>query len=164
MKTLFLIRHAKSSWNFPELSDFERPLNKRGKRDAPFMAALVEAKGFKPDKIVSSPANRALTTAGHFAAAFQMPTEDIQKDEDIYEAYTDTLQEIIQGFENTWDTVYMFGHNPGFTSLSNRYASDFIDNVPTCGIIRIMSTTDNWAAFSPENARVTDHFFPKQFH
>lgn len=164
MKTLYLIRHAKSSWDFPELTDFDRPLNKRGLKDAPFMAALLEAKGFRPDKIVSSPANRAYTTAKYFAAAFHIHNEEIKLENDIYEAFVEDLQDIVTDLDNGWDTVFLFGHNPGFTSFANRFTTEFIDNIPTCGIVRIMSTENDWSQFVPGKARVSDHYFPKDFH
>jgi phosphohistidine phosphatase len=163
MKTLFLIRHAKSSWDNPSLDDFDRPLNKRGLKDAPFMAALIEAKNFIPDKIVSSPANRAITTAMYFGKAFNIPSERILLNEEIYEAYPDTLSRIIHRFEDNWDTVFLFGHNPGFTELANRFSSAFISNIPTCGVVRIMANIDTWADFVPGKARVTDMYTPKEF-
>ncbi|MEZ4949925.1 MAG: histidine phosphatase family protein [Saprospiraceae bacterium] len=163
MKTLFLIRHAKSSWDNPALDDFDRPLNKRGLKDAPFMAALIEAKNYIPDKIVSSPANRAITTARYFANAFNIPSEKILLNESIYEAYPDTLSKIIHQLDDAWDTVFLFGHNPGFTELANRYSNAFISNIPTCGIVRIMANVEEWENFVPGKARVTDMFTPKEF-
>ena len=87
MKKLFLIRHGKSSWSNPDLQDFDRPLNKRGIRDAPFMAKMLVGKGVKPDLIVTSPANRAISTAKQFAAEQGILHDDLVIKHEIYEAY-----------------------------------------------------------------------------
>lgn len=163
MKTIYLTRHAKSSWGDPSLRDFDRPLNGRGKRDAPFMASLMKGKGVAPDRIISSPANRAFTTATHFAEALGIDVTDIEKKQDIYEAYPETLHEIVTSINDDLNTVFLFGHNPGFTSYANRYASEYIPNMPTCSIVCLSSTADSWSQVDPSNTKVTAFHFPKQY-
>lgn len=163
MRTLYLIRHAKSSWGNPNLKDFDRPLNNRGLRDAPFMAKMLNGKIDGLDKIVSSPAKRAFTTASFFAEAFDMAIEDIQQEKDIYEAYAETIQEIINEFDNDWQQVALFGHNPGFTHLANQYATDYISNMPTCSIVQITGIDTDWSGFNADSASVRAFYFPKQY-
>ncbi|MFT7605054.1 MAG: phosphohistidine phosphatase [Saprospiraceae bacterium] len=163
MKTIFFVRHAKSSWEDMTLGDKARPLNPRGKRDAPFMAKLLKGKGTKADAIIASPANRAFTTAKYFAEELGIGKEDIIVKEEIYEAYTEDVLEIISNLDNQLNTVLIFGHNPTFTSLANRYSKEYIPNVPTCGIIKIESSVEQWSSFDPDNARVTDILFPKEY-
>jgi len=163
MKTVFLIRHAKSSWDYPELRDFDRPLNKRGFRDAPFMAQMLSKKIPSPDKLVSSPAKRAITTAGYFAEAFGLTVDDVRQEQGIYEAYAQELLYIIQHLDSAWDTVCLFGHNPGFTNLANQFAKDFISNIPTCGIAQINGDISNWKDFQRDKVRLRAFYYPKQF-
>ena len=127
MRTLYLIRHAKSSWDNPGLRDFNRPLNERGQRDAPLMAALIAKMGIKPDLIVSSPARRAITTAQYFADALGIADDDIVRNQEIYEAYPQEILRLISELPEKSETVFMFGHNPTFTDVANRFSDDFID-------------------------------------
>ena len=163
MKTIYLIRHAKSSWKDMSLRDYDRPLNKRGLRDAPFMADLLKEKGITPDAIVSSPANRAYTTACYFAKALKIEKENIIKEEDIYEAYHSTVLSIIQKQSDTIDTLLVFGHNPAFTNLANLFTKNYIDNVPTCGIVEIAASIKSWAELNEENGKVVNFLYPKLY-
>ena len=162
-KVLYLIRHAKSSWQDPSLSDHDRPLNDRGFRDAPFMAKLLAGKGVQADAIVSSTAKRAFTTATYFAEALGLTSEDIHQEIGIYEAYAQELLFIIQRLDSEWDTVCLFGHNPGFTNLANRFATDFIPNIPTCGIAQISGAITEWKDFEKGKVKLMNFYYPKQF-
>ncbi len=164
MKELFLIRHAKSSWDYPDLRDIERPLGARGKRDAPFMAEIMREKGLVPDGLVSSTARRAQDTALYFGKAFDRPSWNIELVEAIYEAFPDDLQGVVDGLNPEWDRVYLFGHNPGFTVYANRFAEGFrFDNVPTCGIVQIRGEVDEWPDCLPGQVKVEAWFFPKEY-
>ncbi len=163
MKTVFLIRHAKSSWSDSSLSDHDRPLNKRGFRDAPFMAKLLAGKENKPDAIISSTANRAKTTAGYFAEAFGIPVEEIVLTPEIYEAYTRDVLEIIQHLDNKLNVVLFFGHNPTFTSIANIFSQTYIPNLPTCGIVKIQAAINTWSEFNDTTAKQTAFYYPKQY-
>jgi phosphohistidine phosphatase len=162
MRTLYLIRHAKSSWDNPALRDFQRPLNERGLQDAPRMARILRERGVQPDLIVTSPARRALTTAQFFAAEFGLAEADFQQNEDIYEAQPLQILRVISGLPDAANTVLLFGHNPTFTDVANRFTEDFIPNVPTCGIVRIESSAQSWNELYEGNAKVTACFFPKE--
>lgn len=162
MRTLFLVRHAKSSWEQPGLRDFDRSLNGRGKTDAPKMAKMLAKQGVKPDLIVSSPAKRAITTAIFFAEAFQLNADDVQQEPAVYEASAQTIHRVISGLPNDAMTVMLFGHNPTFTEVANYFTEDFIDNVPTCGVVKIVSTAETWDSFYEANSKVAACYFPKE--
>lgn len=162
MRTLFLIRHAKSSWDNPGLRDFSRPLNERGIHDAPKMAKLLVKHGIKPNLLVSSPAKRALTTALFFAETFGIADEAVVREQDIYEAAPSDILQIINRLPDTAQTVMLFGHNPTLTEVANHFSEDPIYNVPTCGIVWIESPVDSWQAFNNGNATVKTCLFPKE--
>ncbi len=162
MRTLYLIRHAKSSWDNPGLRDFNRPLNDRGLREAPKMAQLLVRQGVQPDLLVSSPAKRALTTALFFAETFGIADDAVVREQDIYEADPTDIFQIISRLPDSAQTVMLFGHNPTFTDVANRFSENFIDNVPTCGVVQIESAADSWQKFYEGNANVKACFFPKE--
>ncbi len=163
-KTLYLIRHAKSSWSDPMLSDFERPLNKRGLRDAPFMARLLAGRMQQTvDAILSSPATRAMATADHFAEALGYPLHEIRKVPAMYEAAPWDVIEIIRGLENELHTVLLFGHNPSITFVANKYSEQYIPNVPTCGICQLEADITSWKDWNEHTARLTGFYYPKQY-
>lgn len=160
MKTIYLIRHAKSSWDHPELSDRERPLNKRGLRDAPFMAKYLKELGVSADLIISSPANRAHTTAKYFAETLNC---NIVVDGGIYGAFTTYILDLIQRLPTNTSTVLLFGHNPTFTNIANFFPGEYIPNVPTCGIVKLESEVADWKDFNEKTAKRTAVYYPKQF-
>jgi phosphohistidine phosphatase len=161
MKNLFLIRHAKSSWADPSLDDHERPLNGRGKRDAPRMAEWLRSQGARPDVLLSSTAQRAQRTARYFAKTYGIDKSAILRRAAIYEAAPDALLRLIHELKDEWDTVFLFGHNPGFTSLANLFPGEHIDNVPTCGIVRLEADVEHWTDFGPTTARQRAFYYPK---
>lgn len=163
MKTLYFVRHAKSSWDDPDLDDIERPLNKRGLRDAPFMATRLQGFGVTPDRIVSSPATRALTTAHYFADALGVDPDSIVIDEQIYLVNARSLMDRIRTWPAEWNTVLLFGHNPTITEFTNLHNQGRIDNVPTCGICKFESPIKDWADWSEQKARFTKFMYPKQY-
>ena len=144
MKNLILIRHAKSSWDDASLTDRERTLNKRGKRDVPIMGRLLKEKGLCPDRILSSPAKRALKTAKLIAEEVGYPKKKIDIQEEIYEQGLDSLVELVAGLDDDWDRVFLTGHNPELTELANRLAGAGIENVPTCGVVSIEFSGQRW--------------------
>lgn len=162
MKTVYFVRHAKSSWEDPGLSDIERPLNKRGFRDAPFMAKMMKGKNANPDKILSSPANRALTTATYFSEALGIPTKGIVVRKEIYHAYPEEVLNIIRNLNDEDKTIFLFGHNPCFTSLANQFSDDYIPNVPTCGIVKVVAETNKWGEFE-KKGKLKEFYYPKQY-
>ena len=163
MKTVCFIRHAKSSWSDAMLKDIDRPLNKRGKRDAPFMAKLLRGKQVVADAIISSPANRAFTTATHFAQAMDIKKKDIIVKKGIYEAYADDVIRIVQQTDNAYDTILVFGHNPTFTTLANQFTDEYIANIPTCGITQIAADIESWEEFRAGTGKLVAFYYPKQY-
>jgi phosphohistidine phosphatase len=147
VKQLVIIRHAKSSWDSPSETDFDRPLNARGHRDAPIMAERLLQKGFKPDAIVSSTANRALTTAQYFAKANGIAKNDIVTVPALYHAMPATFLEVVTSFNDTWQTVYLFSHNPGITAFANMICNVRLDDMPTCGMLGVRCAIEQWKAF-----------------
>lgn len=160
MKKLYLIRHAKSSWKDISLDDFDRPLNKRGKLNAPMMGERLFQRGVNPDLILSSPAKRALKTAKIIAKHLQYQNE-IEFNEDIYEASEDTLHKIICNIDDGNDTVILIGHNPGFNCLAYEYV-DFDENIPTCGVVEINFNCKKWKEISVKNASFVSFDYPKK--
>ena len=144
MKELFLLRHAKSSWDDPDLADFDRPLNHRGKEDAPKMGERLRKMGILPDLIVASPAKRAKKTAKIVAEKLGYDVERIVWDERIYEASPQTLLYLVCQLPDDVKKVMIVGHNPGFTMLANILGDIAIDNIPTAGVVGIAFDTKTW--------------------
>jgi phosphohistidine phosphatase len=163
MKKIFLVRHAKSSWDSPELSDFERPLNKRGKRDAPFMAKLLARQGVSPDIIITSPANRAITTARYFCEELGFSFSNVFIEPKLYMADSDHLLEILKELNDKFSNVMVFSHNPGLTDFANYLVGKGIDNIPTCGILSINSKVEAWNDLSPNNCNIISFEYPKKY-
>jgi phosphohistidine phosphatase len=161
MKTLFLIRHAKSSWAEPEMKDFDRPLNDRGNENAPFMGKLLKKEKIFPDLIISSPAKRAITTARKIADEIDYPKNKIVEEPKIYEANVKTLLQIINSLDDENETVFLFGHNPGFTDLLGYLTEANISNIPTCGIAQIEFDSESWKEVSRETGTMKNFFYPK---
>ena len=162
MKTLYLARHAKSSWKYPELTDIDRPLNNRGKRDAPIMGEALSKKGVKIDLIVTSPAKRAKRTAECIAKEIGYKKKKISVDADLYEFSSAGLINIIQRFDNGLESVMMFGHNPGFTTLNNSLTDQYIENIPTSGIVCIQFDLQ-WNEITPNSGKTKFFIYPKMY-
>ena len=163
MKTIILVRHAKSSWDDPEWDDFERPLNKRGKMDAPFMAELISSKLEQPDIFLSSPAQRALTTALEYAKAFGINENSISLDKKIYELGKRYILDKIKNLDEDFDSVILFGHNPDITSLSTYFSGEFFDNVPTCGTLCVDIDVASWKEIEDRNGSIRFYEIPKKY-
>ncbi len=161
MKTLYIIRHAKSSWSDPSLNDFDRPLNQRGKRDAPFMAKLLGEQGLTPDIIISSPANRAITTAREMAKGTGYPVENIVENPKLYHASANNILEVVQDIDDAHNIAFVVGHNPGMTYLANDLTDIYIDNIPTTGICAVKFEVNSWANAEPVSASLISFDYPK---
>lgn len=143
MKTLYLVRHAKSSWKF-DVIDHERPLNDRGLHDAPRVAAHVATHLSKPDLIMSSDAMRAKTTAFFFAKAYQIPDEEIILDYTLYDFDGRDLVNVIRNCDDSVNCLMVFGHNNAMTNVVNIYGDKRVDNVPTAGFTAITFDIEHW--------------------
>lgn len=148
MKQLLLIRHAKSDWGESGLSDFERPLNKRGKANAPVMAERLASTGLVPLQMVSSPAVRAISTAKIFAETWGFSKKQIKEEQAIYEASVSTLIKVINRLDNSSNFTALFGHNPGLTLLAIELCDCDVYNIPTCGVILIEFPFYDWQMVS----------------
>lgn len=162
MKTLYLIRHAKSSWDFPELDDFQRPLNGRGKKDAPRMGRFLADKGILPERIISSPAKRAFKTARKMARELGYPKTEIVRDKAIYHAWPDRLLKIVIDLSDALSSVMLFGHNPGLTEFTNRLAGTAIENIPTAGAVGIEFDVHHWRDIGYGSGRLLFFHFPRE--
>lgn len=161
MKTLLLIRHAKSSWDFPQLSDFDRPLNKRGVRNATEMSSRLREKGITIDSFVSSPAKRAIDTSRLFALASGVDENLILQVIELYDAEANVFPEIIRSLDNRSETVAIFAHNPGITDFANSLGLKAIYNFPTCGVFSLKIDTNDWARFHDAAKELFFFDFPK---
>jgi phosphohistidine phosphatase len=161
MKKLYIIRHAKSSWKDLMLNDFERPLNKRGEKDAPFMGKLLKQKGVFPDAILSSPAARAKTTALKIAKEINFSKEIIYERK-IYEASATTLISVVKSIDDKYKVVFLFGHNPGLNMLAESIIG-FHENIPTCGIVEVEFDCKKWSKISSKNAKLISFEYPKKY-
>ncbi|TDG37004.1 histidine phosphatase family protein [Pedobacter changchengzhani] len=158
-KQLLLVRHSKSDWGNAGLADFDRPLNNRGKENAPEMAERLINKGFKFNLMVSSPANRALQSAKYFAEIYGVT--QITTIKGIYEANTSTLLQIVNEFNSEADTVVLFGHNPGLTDFANELCNANIYNIPTSGMVLISFAFDSWEMVSRGIGELVFFDYPK---
>lgn len=161
-RILYLARHAKSSWRAPTLSDRDRPLNKRGRADAPGMGKRLKAKSAYPDLIITSPANRAQSTAALIATELDFPVADIRVDENIYGAHPSALISLLQDLDNQFERVMLVGHNPEMTDLVNHLAGYCIDNLPTCAIVTLEFATDVWQHVESVEVKLLDLDYPKR--
>lgn len=165
MKTLYVIRHAKSSWDDSSLADFDRPLNERGKTDAPKMGKRLKEKDISPDYLLSSPAKRAHSTAKRIAEALKFPKDDIKTDRKLYHADEEEILDVLRTVPDKYNCVFVFGHNPGLTDFVNTMIHDrtqFIDNVPTCGIVAFKIEANSWKTLEFGGGEFMFFDFPKR--
>jgi phosphohistidine phosphatase len=162
MKKLYIIRHAKSSWDDMQLDDFDRGLNKRGRINAPMMAERLKKKDVMPDIILCSKAKRAKKTAKNIASGIGF-SKKIKYDDAIYEALPNTLHRKIKKIKNKHDTAFLIGHNPELNMVAEDFV-DFNENIVTCGIVEIEFDCKSWGEVSRENARFISYDYPKKQH
>jgi len=160
-KELFLVRHAKSSWDDPTISDHDRTLNERGYRNAPEMGRRLSDRRVSPDALISSTALRARTTAEIMAGSINYPKDRIVLDRALYHASATELQEYIGGLDDSHFSVMLFGHNPGMTSLVSHLFGLPIDNLPTCGVVHLQFSAESWAEASRSMPCEATIDFPK---
>lgn len=161
MKLLLLIRHAKSSWDDPQVDDHDRPLNERGLRNAPEMGKRIRDCGVSLDALISSTAMRARTTAEIIARSIDWPIKRISFDSNLYHASATELQNYVGSLSNDFSGVALFGHNPGMTSLTVNLWGLPIDNIPTCGMVRLEFLENSWDEVSSANPVRAQIDFPK---
>ncbi|GAB6283655.1 MAG: histidine phosphatase family protein [Ignavibacterium sp.] len=156
MKELYLLRHAKSSWDDPSLDDIERPLNNRGKKDAPLISNILAKMKIEPELILSSPSRRTLSTAQIILEELNLSKKILLVDENIYLASANELLDLLKNLDNSLIRVMLVGHNPGLTDLSNFLSNQGIENIPTCGIVGLKAKINSWKA-------IDEHIFVQEF-
>ena len=161
MKELFIIRHAKSSWSNSQLRDFDRPLNERGKAAAPDMGERLMKAGITPDVIISSPANRAITTARLIARKFENKIKIIEESE-LYHASTFLLLKIINRLPDKFEKVFLVGHNPGLTDFAEYLSNEQFGNLPTTAVVGIRFEIDSWKIASGSTGTCFLYDYPKK--
>ncbi len=162
MKTLVVIRHAKSSWEEAGQDDFDRPLNDRGKKDGPDMAKRLKDKDLKIDLFVSSPAKRALRTARYFAEEYKVDKKDILLVDELYHsAVPDTFHKEIEGVNDKHEVIALFSHNPGITDFVNTLSAVHVDNMPTSAVFAVSADTDKWSGFKEAEKAFLFFDYPK---
>lgn len=162
-KTLLLVRHAKSSWDSLTLSDFNRPLNERGKNDAPKMAKRLLKRNVKINAFISSPAKRAKKTAQYFIKEYGGKEEDIIFVSALYDESIKDFEATIKEINDKYDNVAIFSHNPGITAFANLLIDNAnIANMPTCSVFAVKANVDKWKDFSKANKDFLFFDYPKK--
>ena len=159
MKTIYLLRHAKSSWDDASLSDFERPLNERGLNTAPFMGEVITRRGYKPALVITSPAKRAATTAELVKESAGLNAE-LRSDHRIYEASPNTLRTVAAETDDDVDSVMLVGHNPGMEGFV-RYLTGRVEPMPTAALAVIELSIDSWKALDADCGKIVEIIRPK---
>lgn len=162
MKRLFIVRHAKSSWDFPELNDHDRPLNKRGKKNAPEMGQRLAKRKIRPESMITSPARRAADTANLIANEVSFSLKNIQKEPLFYLASISEMISVLHHVPNNIDTLMVFGHNPGLTDLANVLSGADIYNIPTSGIAEIEFDISSWNEIERKSGKLISFDYPKK--
>jgi phosphohistidine phosphatase len=162
-KTLHIVRHGKSSWDYENISDIDRPLSPRGINNAYLMAKKLSERKVVPDMLLSSPANRALYTATIFARVLKIPYERINISDTIYTGYTDNILELIRSQGNEVNQLLVFGHNPAFTALANQLMDHYLDNIPTAGIVSLSYRIDSWKELGKATPERDFFDYPKRY-
>jgi phosphohistidine phosphatase len=147
MKSLIIVRHAKSSWDVATPNDFDRPLNERGKKDAPAAAKRLIKKAVPIDAFISSPAKRAKKTAKYFIEEYEVNKDNLILVPELYEAQVNAFYNVVKNIDDTYNSVALFSHNPGITDFVNTLTDVKLDNMPTCSVFAVQCNISTWADF-----------------
>ena len=158
MKNITVIRHAKSSWEY-DVSDKERPLKKRGLKDAELVSNAFKNKMINPDAVFSSPANRALSTCHIFLKNLEISIDKLKIEENLYDFGGQQVMSFLKNLDEDYKNVMIFGHNHAFTSICNIFGDKFIDNLPTSGLVMIAFETEAWKDIEFGTTKMT--LFPR---
>ncbi len=162
MKTLYIIRHAKSSWDFPQLSDEERPLLEKGIRRTLKSIYFLKQQNVFPDLMISSHAKRAFETTLLMAKGLDYPVEKIITEPTFYSNSAEEMIDFIFGLPDDKQHVFMVGHNPTFTNLANEFLSNKIDFLPTSAIVAISFDVNNWNEIIDSKHKLVFTVYPKK--
>lgn len=160
MKNLIIVRHCKSSWKDPSLSDFDRPLNKRGNIDGELMSNYLREKEKKIDKLILSTSIRTRLTSKYFIEKIHF--NSISYLDELYHASYSEIIKIISKIENNFNNLMVIGHNPGLTELINHFTDMRIYNIPTSGIIKVEFKEDKWSKITENKGKIVYKKFPKE--
>ncbi len=163
MKTLTLFRHGKSSWDNPDLTDRQRPLNKRGKREVPAMATRFNALGIRPSLIMASPAERAWSTAKLLADGLGYPREFMHRENHLYLADVSQLIDGLTELDDSFNNVVICGHNPGLTDFAQKLVPGVTDNIPTSGFVVVKSQARTWKEFVAKPVELIACDYPARY-
>lgn len=163
MKTLFLLRHAKSDWNDSNLSDFERPLNNRGIHDLPLMAKLLRSYNENIQHLFSSSAARTTATALGYASGLHLNANQISYHKELYHASERDLLHFTNKISDQLDCIGLVGHNPGITDFCN-YLGGQAAFMTTCSIAKITLNINTWKEVSFENGKLEYYEYPKKHY
>ena len=161
MKTLYIVRHAKSSWENISLDDFNRPLNERGEKDAPRMGKRLKEREIVADLMITSPAKRAIKTCKAIAKVLEYPKEKIKEENKLYHADQTQIFSILKSIKDANDIVMIFGHNPGLTEFANELLNERILNIPTAGVVAGKLNIESWQDIKPGCGQLLFFDFPK---
>ena len=161
-KVLHVVRHAKSSWENDGIADIDRTLKPKGIRNAYETARKLKLINHVPDMIVSSPADRALHTAVIFARVFEYPLINMQINDILYEFSKDLILDFIRDFDDSKNSLMIFGHNPDITNLVNYFIRKAVTEIPTSGVTTLMFSCDSWKNIAPENMDKHLFYFPSK--
>lgn len=159
MKTLILVRHGKSSWEY-DVSDKDRPLKERGINDAHMVSKMLKKENINISFAYSSPANRALHTAMIFLQKLEYEFQNFEIKDVLYDFSGERLKDFVHDIDNSLHTVLIFGHNYAFTNMVNIWGDTYIENVPTSGLVQIQFDENDWSRIS--NGKTKRVLFPKQ--
>lgn len=162
MKKIYLIRHAKSSWSEEGMSDFDRPLNKRGKKDLPFMANRLKEFGIKPDLILSSTAKRAQKSARGIAETIGYSVDKISYDESLYDSSYTTYRYLLDSLDDKLDSLFIVAHNPTLTEVGERLSGAILTNIPTCSIVCMEFDVESFRDIQEESGKILFFDYPKK--
>jgi len=158
MKTLYLVRHAKSSWKH-DVDDHKRPLKERGENDGLLVSKKASAETEAPQKIISSDATRALTTAHYFKDAWNIDDAHFETNHDLYDFSGQNVIRVIKELDDKLDRIMIVGHNHAFTSIVNMYGNRYIENIPTCGFVKLEFDENHWNDIT--TGRTVKTIFPR---
>lgn len=164
MKQLFLLRHAKSSWDDPTISDIDRPLNKRGKNDAVFMGNVFRQLNLIPELIISSPAKRAYSTAKKVAAVLDYNKDNLIRDSELYDASVESFLNLITSLNDDYNKIMLVSHNPVITIISNKLSNSSIVNLPTCSLALIEFNINFWKDVKLNSGKLVAFEYPKKYY
>jgi len=160
-KTLVIIRHGKSTWEYEGILDFDRPLKESGIFNTMSIAQKIRSLGITPDLIISSPANRALHTALIVARELLYPLENVRLNTTLYGESDNEILKLIKSIDNQFDRLFIFGHNPVFTDLPNMFLSQTLENLPTSGAVVLQFEATSWMEIKKDKLVKEIVFFPK---